>query len=70
MDTVTNWLEQLGLSQYAEAFVVNAIAWEHLSDFDHETLLAIGVKVIGHRMTILKAVVGLSEGQPGAPSAV
>jgi class 3 adenylate cyclase/tetratricopeptide (TPR) repeat protein len=65
-DIVTNWLEQLGLGQYADVFVENAIAWEHLPDLDHETLLAIGVKAVGHRITILKAVAALPEGQPDA----
>ncbi len=45
---VTDWLEQLGLGQYAEPFVHNAITWEHLPDLDHETLLAVGVKAVGH----------------------
>jgi class 3 adenylate cyclase/tetratricopeptide (TPR) repeat protein len=63
---VTNWLEQIGLGQHAEAFFENAIAWEHLPELDHEMLLAIGVKAVGHRITILKAVEGLSEEQSDA----
>ena len=53
-------MEQLGLGQYAEAFVENAIEWTHLSGLDHETLQAVGVKAVGHRMTILMAVASLS----------
>jgi class 3 adenylate cyclase/tetratricopeptide (TPR) repeat protein len=62
-DKVTNWLEKLGLGQYAEAFVENAVEWAHLPDLDHETLQAVGVKAVGHRMTILLAVASLSEEQ-------
>ncbi len=62
-DRLTVWLEQLGLGQYAEAFSMNAVAWEHLPDLDHETLLAVGVKIVGHRMTILKAIASLSKEQ-------
>ncbi len=60
---VSNWLEQLGLGQYAEAFVENAIEWAHLPDLDHETLQAVGVRAVGHRMTILTAVASLPEEQ-------
>ncbi len=63
VDRVTDWLEQLGLGQYAEAFVENAIEWTHLPDLNHETLQAVGVKAVGHRMTILTAVASLSEEQ-------
>ena len=54
-NSVTKWLEQLGLGQYAEAFEENAIGLEHLAELDHETLKEIGVRAVGHRMTILKA---------------
>ena len=63
VDRVTDWLEQLGLGQYAEAFAENAIEWAHLPDLNHETLQAVGVKAVGHRMTILMAVASLTEEQ-------
>ncbi len=65
-DRVSTWLEQLGLGQYAEAFAENAIEWAHLPDPNHETLQAVGVKAVGHRMTILTAVASLSEEQSAA----
>ncbi len=64
-DKVTIWLEQLGLGQYAEAFRENAIEWGHLPDLEHESLRALGVEALGHRMTILKAAARLSEEEPG-----
>jgi len=66
VDRVTDWLEQLGLGQYAEAFAENAIEWAHLPDLSHETLQAVGVKAVGHRMTILAAIASLSEEQSAA----
>ena len=54
-NTVTQWLEQLGLGQYAEAFEENAIGPEHRAELDHDTLKEIGVRAVGHRMSILKA---------------
>ena len=70
-DGVSQWLKELGLGQYAEAFEENAIELEHLGDLDHDTLKEIGVRAVGHRMTILKAVENLesqdgSEPEPGA----
>lgn len=56
---VAKWLEQLGLGQYAESFEKNAIGLEHLPDLDHETLKEIGIRAVGHRMSILKAAANL-----------
>lgn len=72
-DGVTQWLEQLGLGEYAEAFEENAIELEHLGELDHDTLKEIGVRAVGHRMTILKAVGDLElragfESEPGSVS--
>ena len=58
-DRVTNWLEQLGLIQYAALFEENAIELEHLPELDHETVKEIGVQAVGHRMTILKVATNL-----------
>lgn len=55
MNQVRNWLEQLGFGQYADAFAQNEIGWEALPELDHEILKELGVKLIGHRMSILKA---------------
>lgn len=71
MGDIRQWLESLELDQYTDAFEENAIAWNHLPDLDHDILKEIGVAVIGHRMTILKAVDDLAlvrspqKGKPG-----
>ena len=54
-DGIVQWLEGLGLGQYASDFEENAIGLEHLPDLDHDILKDIGVRAAGHRITILKA---------------
>jgi class 3 adenylate cyclase len=61
MSDVSEWLDALGLGQYADTFEENAIERDHLPDLDHEVLQAIGVSAAGHRMTILKAAAALQE---------
>lgn len=58
-DSVTQWLELLGLGQYTDAFEENAIELDQLSDLGHDTLEAVGVLAVGHRMKILKAAAKL-----------
>ncbi len=55
VETVTHWLEQLGLGQYATAFAENDIDLDVLQELDHETLKDIGVNSAGHRLRIIKA---------------
>ena len=65
MQQVADWLEKLGLGQYAERFAENGIsisALPHLSDQD---LKDIGV-LLGHRRIMLAA---LGELVPGATTA-
>ena len=60
MTDVRQWLNSLGLDQYAEAFDENAVGWEQLPRLDHDILKDIGVKAAGHRMKLLEAAAGLS----------
>ncbi|MDA9982639.1 AAA family ATPase [Gammaproteobacteria bacterium] len=61
MVDVRQWLDSLGLDQYAEAFDENAIRWEQLPKLDHDILKDIGVKAAGHRMKLLEAAAGFSD---------
>ncbi len=61
MTDVRQWLDSLGLDQYAEAFDENAVGWEQLPKLDHDILKDIGVKAAGHRMKLLEAAAGLSD---------
>jgi len=55
-DKVSEWLDGLGLGQYAATFTRNAIDWELLPDLDQDALKDIGVDALGHRLRILKAI--------------
>lgn len=65
MTDVRQWLNSIDLGQYADAFENNAIEWSTLPELDHQLLKEIGVKPVGHRVAILKAIQALDgEGQP------
>ena len=59
MTSLGEWLESLGLAQYAEAFREHAIGWDVLSQLDHNLLKDIGVSAVGDRLRILRAVEAL-----------
>ena len=59
MTNLGEWLESLGLAQYAEAFNEHAIGWDVLSQLDHSLLKDIGVRAVGDRVRILRAVEAL-----------
>jgi len=60
MNSVRQWLESLGLGQYAEAFSENDIDNELLSDLTDEDLDKLGVGSLGHRKKLLKAISSLT----------
>ena len=66
MHGVTDWLEKLGLSEYAQRFVDNAIDLSVLPDLTDQDLEKIGV-LLGHRRKILKAIAALNS-DPAAQS--
>lgn len=53
--TIANWLESLGLGQYAQSFLEHDIDMTVLSELSDEHLEQLGVS-LGHRLKILKAV--------------
>ena len=59
MTEVRQWLESLGLGQYASAFEEHAVDWELLPRLDQELLKDIGVKAAGHRIRILDAAAAI-----------
>ena len=62
MVNVSEWLAELGLEQYAQAFADNAIDGEVLFELTDEDLASLGM-LLGHRKKLLKA---LSRGMPAA----
>jgi class 3 adenylate cyclase len=66
MQQIADWLEKLGLAQYAQRFTENGIdvsALRHLTDQD---LKEIGV-LLGHRRKMLAAIGELARAAPAAP---
>jgi hypothetical protein len=69
MQQIAEWLEKLGMSEYAERFAENGIsvaALRHLTDQD---LKAIGV-LLGHRRIMLAAIGDLAGAPPAVPKPV
>ena len=74
-DRVSEWLENLGLGIYREAFEHNAITWEVLPEMNQGDLESLGV-LLGHRKILLRAIAQLPpradvpgpESLPGAVS--
>jgi class 3 adenylate cyclase/predicted ATPase len=56
VDSITAWLTQIGLSQYAEVFQRNDIGIELLDSLTDQDLRDLGIQSLGHRKTFLKAI--------------
>ena len=52
MRDVRQWLDSLGLDQYADAFERNAIELDQLATLSDEELKELGVSALGHRKRI------------------
>jgi SAM domain (Sterile alpha motif) len=72
MQQVAEWLQKLGLGQYARRFAENDISFSilpHLTDLD---LKELGVQSLGHRRQLLLAIAeasGVQKGTTGPTSA-
>jgi len=67
VNTITAWLSEPGLSQYAEVFQRNDIGRDLLESLTDQDLRDIGVESLGHRKMLLKAIEGLRTGDTIAP---
>jgi class 3 adenylate cyclase len=56
MSEVRDWLETIGLAQYADAFEANEIDRDLLGQVDDQILKDIGVSPAGHRLRIRNAI--------------
>jgi class 3 adenylate cyclase len=63
MQQITDWLQKLGLGQYAQRFAENDITFSILSDLTDQDLEKIGIASLGHRRQLLRAIAELK----GAP---
>jgi predicted ATPase/class 3 adenylate cyclase len=53
---IAEWLDELGLEQYAAAFQENAVTLDILPNVTAEDLKEIGVAAVGHRRRLLQAI--------------
>ena len=61
---VADWLGQLGLGIYADAFRANDVDAEVLPALTADDLQALGVVSIGHRRKLMSAIAALREFAP------
>jgi class 3 adenylate cyclase len=66
MQQVADWLEKLGLGQYAQRFSENDISFSVLPDLTDQHLKEIGVS-LGHRLQLLRAIAELTSGEKEVP---
>jgi class 3 adenylate cyclase/predicted ATPase len=59
MSDIREWLEELGLDQYVEAFEQNEVDIDLVRDLGDEALEKLGVSVMGHRVKMLRAIAAL-----------
>jgi hypothetical protein len=60
MQAIADWLEKLGMSEYAQRFAENDIDFTILSDLTDQDLEKIGVASLGHRRKPLRAIAELN----------
>ena len=59
MQQIADWLEKLGMSEYAQRFAENDIDFTILRDLTDQDLEKIGVASLGHRRKLLRAIANL-----------
>jgi class 3 adenylate cyclase len=64
----TDWLEKLGLGQYAQRFVENEITLSVLPDLTDADLKELGVSALGHRRLLLRAISALDNVEKRTPA--
>src|SRR3974377_1787603 len=67
MTSTAEWLESIGLGEYAQRFAENAIDLSILRDLTDQDLKELGV-LLGHRRKMLRAIAGLGESSPADSS--
>jgi class 3 adenylate cyclase len=60
MREIPDWLEKLGLGQYAPRFAENDISFAILSDLTDQDLKELGVSSLGHRRQLSRAIAELN----------
>ena len=68
MQQVADWLQKLGLGQYAQRFAENDVSFSVLPDLTDQDFKEIGVS-LGHRRLLLRAIAELKNVDKGTPLA-
>jgi predicted ATPase/class 3 adenylate cyclase len=68
MKQIADWLEKLGLGQYAQRFTENDIDFNILIDLTDQDLEKIGVTSVGHRRKLLRAIANLKVDEEITPA--
>ena len=68
MQQVAEWLEKLGLGQYAQRFAENDISFVILPDLTDQDFEKIGVASLGHRRLLLHAIADLNRIEKSPPA--
>src|SRR5580700_5828019 len=63
MQQIVDWLQRLGLGQYAERFAENDINFAILPDLTDQDLKELGVASLGHRRQLLRAITELKDNE-------
>ena len=66
MPQIADWLEKLGMSEYAQRFAENDIDFTILADLTDQDLEKIGIASLGNRRKILRAIAALKGGSAAA----
>ena len=67
MQQIADWLEKLGMSEYAERFAENRIDFSVLPDLTDQDLEKLGI-LLGDRRKMLRAIVNLEATEKSAPA--
>src|ERR1700751_2633006 len=68
MQQIADWLEKLGMSEYAQRFAENRIDFSVLRELTDQDLKELGV-VLGDRRKMLRAIADIDRIEKGAPAA-
>ena len=60
MQQIADWLQKLGLGQYAQRFAENDISFSVLPDLTDQHLKELGVS-LGHRLQLLREIANLGK---------
>src|SRR5262245_38043502 len=61
MQQIADWLQKLGLGQYAQRFAENDISFVILPDLTDQDLEKIGVASLGHRRLLLREIANFAK---------